>query len=86
MQDYSHVFRALTNSKIGNLEYIHKNMPCALNTAVKRLPFTRANFARKIVLGKTVKTTIYEKQVVSVIENSKRKSNYAKGKLKTFRT
>ena len=29
---------------------------------------------------------IYEKQVASVIENCKRKSNYSKGKLKTFRT
>ena len=32
------------------------------------------------------KNTIYEKQVVSVIANFKRKSNYAKGKLKTFPT
>ena len=29
---------------------------------------------------------IYEKQVASVIENCKRKSNYAKRKFKTFRT
>ena len=32
------------------------------------------------------KNKIYEKQVASVIENFKRKSNYAKGKLKTFPT
>ena len=29
---------------------------------------------------------LYEKQVISIIENCKRKSNYAKGKFKTFRT
>jgi len=32
------------------------------------------------------KNKIYEKQVASVIENFKRKSNHAKGKLKTFPT
>ena len=40
---------------------MHKDMPCALNTAVKRLPVTRANFPRKIVLRKTEETTKFMK-------------------------
>ena len=60
--------------------------PDLTNTAVKRLPVTRANFPRKIVKEKNSRNNkIYEKKVASVIENSKRKSTYAKGKFKTFR-
>ena len=58
-----------------------------MNTAAKRLPYTRGNFLRKIVLEKIGRNNkIYEKLVVSVIELCKRKSTYAKGNLKTFRT
>ena len=57
------------------------------DTAVKRLSVTRANFPREFVQEKNSRNNkIYEKQVVGVIENFKRKTNYAKGKFKTSRT
>ena len=52
------------------------------NTADKLLPVTRANFLRR----NSRNNKIYAKQVASVIENCKRKSNNAKGKFKTFQT
>ena len=38
----------------------------------------------QFVLFNSRKNKIYEKRVASAIENCKRKSNYAKGKFKTF--
>ena len=53
------------------------------NTAVKRVPVTGAYFPRKILKAKSSrKIKIYEKQVANVMENCKRKSNYAKGNLR----
>ena len=48
---------------------------------------SRELISRASCIGKNSRNnTIYKKQVTSIIENCKRKSNYAKGKFKTFRT
>ena len=48
---------------------------------------SRELISRANCIGKNCRNNkIYEKQLASVIENCERKSNYTKGKFKTFRT